>query len=67
MATLLGIVIVGAVFWYGYVRYARILLSKRYGTKQTEAPDLNQFAAASRPAAQDTADTAADDPETAIR
>jgi hypothetical protein len=44
MGVLIGIVIVGFLIWAMYLGYVRVIASKRYATRQHEAPDLNRFA-----------------------
>jgi hypothetical protein len=44
MGVLIGIVIVGVLIWAMYAGYVRVIASKRYATRQHEAPDLNRFA-----------------------
>jgi hypothetical protein len=58
MGTLIGIVIVGFLIWAIYASYLRVLASKRYTTRQHEAPDLNRFAEGSSGSGPKTDDTA---------
>ena len=55
MGIVVGIVILGLIFWTSYARYVRVLARKRYSSRQYEEPDLSRFAGES-PSATPPAD-----------
>jgi hypothetical protein len=44
MGVVVAVIVVGALVWFSFGRYVRVLSRKRFDTRQREVPDLTRFA-----------------------